>query len=71
MVGAKYKIFDHLIEGVQVIDPDFNYLYVNNTVALHGKKTVEELTGKTMMEMYPGIENTEVFKLIGKFLRFF
>jgi PAS domain S-box-containing protein len=41
-------------------------MYVNGTVARHGKKTKEELIGKTMTECYPGIEKTEMFALCKK-----
>lgn len=56
------KIFDQSSEGFQVIDKDWKYLYVNKTVAMQGMSTVEELTGHTMMERYPGIEKTPLFK---------
>lgn len=68
MAIEKFKIFDDLIEGVQVISTDYRYLYVNKAVAEQGKRSVEELTGNKMTDMYPGIENTEVFSLIGKCL---
>lgn len=55
---------DNMLEGCQIIDRDFRYVFVNKAVAAQGKKTKEELYGKTMMEIYPGIENTEVFSAI-------
>lgn len=61
MSQDKYAIFDKMIEGVQVITPDYTYLYVNETVTQQGKFTKEELLGYTMMEKYPGIETTEMF----------
>ncbi len=60
---------DQMFEGIQVIDRNFRYLYVNKAVTEHGKKSPEELLGKTMMECYPGIENTEVFNRIKSCLR--
>lgn len=63
----KYKYtLDRMIEGVQIIDYDFRYVYVNDVVAAQGKSTPEELIGNTMMEKYPGIENTNVFAAINK-----
>ncbi len=61
MPQDKYSIFDEMIEGVQIVDSDWRYVYVNNTVALHGKYNKQELLGYTMMEKYPGIENTAMF----------
>ena len=52
---------DVMLEGCQIIGYDWRYLYVNDAVARHGRRTREELLGHTMMEMYPGIENTEMF----------
>jgi len=52
---------DSMLEGGQIIGPDWRYLYVNDALAAQGKQTKEALLGRTMMEMYPGIEDTEVF----------
>jgi PAS domain S-box-containing protein len=60
---------DHMMEGVQIIGFDWKYLYINDTVALQGKHSKEELIGNTMMEMYPGIEHTELYKIIGKCMK--
>ncbi|MBZ0272744.1 PAS domain-containing protein [bacterium] len=57
-------VLDNLLEGCQVISPDFRYLYVNPAVAAQGRTTVDALVGRTMMEMYPGIENTEMFSIL-------
>lgn len=58
---SDYSILDHLLEGCQVIDFDFRYLYVNDLVAKQGRKSKDELFGHTMMEVYPGIETTSMF----------
>lgn len=55
------SILDSLLEGFQVIDYDWKYLYVNSTVASQGQSSVDKLLGKTMMECYPGIEDTFMF----------
>ena len=57
----KYAAFDHLIEGVQVIDPQWRYVYVNYVVARHGKAPKPSFKGQAMMDKYPGIEHTEMF----------
>jgi signal transduction histidine kinase len=57
----KYAAFDHLIEGVQIIDSDWRYVYVNDVVANHGKAPKDTYIGCTMMEKYQGIEHTEMF----------
>jgi PAS domain S-box-containing protein len=60
---------DSLMEGFQVIDFDWKYAYVNETVARHGKSTKSEFIGKTMMEKYPGIEETEMFATLRECMR--
>ncbi|MBI1289591.1 MAG: PAS domain S-box protein [Flavobacteriales bacterium] len=57
---------DNMMEGAQMIDKEFRYVYLNDAVLKHGKYGREEMVGRTMMECYPGIEQTEVFKLIEK-----
>jgi PAS domain S-box-containing protein len=61
MPAEKYNIFDKMIEGIQIIDREWRYVYVNDTVAMQGKSSREELLGHTMMDKYPGIENSEMF----------
>ncbi len=61
---SDYSILDHLLEGCQVIDFDFRYIYVNDLVAKQGRKSKEELFGHTMMEIYPGIETTPMFSML-------
>ncbi len=54
-------LLDDLIEGCQVIDRDWRYVYVNRAAARHGRTTPEALIGRTMMECYPGIDGTPLF----------
>jgi PAS domain S-box-containing protein len=53
--------FEYMIEGCQIIDYDWRYLYVNTAAAKQGRKTKEELLGYSMMQVYPGIDRTEMF----------
>jgi PAS domain S-box-containing protein len=55
---------DNMIEGCQIIGFDWRYRYVNNALTKHGRQTKDELIGSTMMERYPGIENTKVFSVL-------
>jgi hypothetical protein len=56
-----YEMFNRLLEGVQVIGFDWKYLFVNDAVLRHARTSWEDLLGKTMMEAYPGIEDTAMF----------
>jgi PAS domain S-box-containing protein len=60
------QTLDDMLEGCQIIGPDWRYLYVNDVVARHGRTTKEKLLGRTMMEAYPGIEDTEMFAALRK-----
>lgn len=60
---------DFLREGIQILSPDWRYLYVNDAVARHGLKTRSELLGRTMLECYPGIEETRVFSVLEDCMR--
>ncbi len=55
------RILDSMLEGCQIIGFDWRYLYVNDAAARQGRRVREELLGRTMMEMYPGIEGTAMF----------
>lgn len=57
-------LFETMAEGCQVIGYDLRYLYINDAAAKHGKKPKDRLIGKTMMEVYPGIEDTEMFSVL-------
>ena len=57
-------LIENMREGIQVIGYDWRYLFVNNSLARQSKYAAEELIGKTMMEKYPGIENTAMFKVL-------
>jgi PAS domain S-box-containing protein len=60
---AKFRhALDSMMEGIQIIGFDWKYLYINDAVALQGRKTKEDLLNNTMMESYPGIEQSEMFK---------
>lgn len=52
---------DYMIEGCQIIDYDWRYVYVNEAAAKQGRKTKKELIGYTMMQVFPGIDRTQMF----------
>ena len=53
---------ESMMEGCQIIGFNWKYHFINTVAAGQGKMTVQELTGCTMMEAYPGIETTDVFR---------
>ena len=61
-----HHILDSMMEGCQIIDHEWRYAYINDVAAKQGQRTPEGLLHHTMMEMYPGIENTELFAVMKK-----
>ncbi|HTJ51387.1 MAG TPA: PAS domain-containing protein, partial [Cyclobacteriaceae bacterium] len=55
---------DKMLEGVEIIGFDWRYIYVNETYEKQVNHTKEELVGYTVMEKFPGIEGTVIFKKI-------
>lgn len=52
---------DNMLEGCMLIDYNWKYIYVNDSAAKHGQQKRENLIGKSMLEMYPGVEKSEMF----------
>ncbi|MHB8169304.1 MAG: HD domain-containing phosphohydrolase [Thermoleophilia bacterium] len=57
-------ILDRMMEGCQIIDYDWRFLYVNDAAVRHGRMPREQLLGHTMMEAYPGIEQTPLYAAV-------
>jgi signal transduction histidine kinase len=60
---------DHLLEGFQIIAPDWTYRYVNPAAARHGRRTPDELHGRKMWDVYPGIQDTPLFAVLSRCMR--
>jgi two-component system, cell cycle sensor histidine kinase and response regulator CckA len=52
---------DGIKEGCQIIGFDWHHIYLNATALKHSGRTKEELIKTSLMEAFPGIENTELF----------
>ena len=55
---------DQMLEGCQIIGFDWRYIYMNRSAEVHNRRAKDELIGKHYEEMWPGIEETEVYKTI-------
>ena len=60
------NLLDTMLEGAQIIGFDWKYKYVNESFTKHAKYSREELLGYTVMQKFPGIEDTEVYKAYKK-----
>ena len=52
---------DRMLEGCQILDRQWRYVYVNETAAAQGRRSIAELRGRRIMDCFPGIESTAVF----------
>jgi PAS domain S-box-containing protein/putative nucleotidyltransferase with HDIG domain len=59
-----HQLLDNMLEGCQIINYDWQYIYVNNMAAAQGRLKPEEMFMHTMMDLYPGIGNTELFVVL-------
>lgn len=57
---------DTMLEGCQIIDYDWKYVYINNSAAAQGRYAKTAFIGKSMKELYPGIEQSEMFGILTK-----
>jgi PAS domain S-box-containing protein len=55
------RVLDDMLEGYQILDREWRYLYLNDTAAAHGRRAKDELLGQSLVEIYPGVENTPLF----------
>lgn len=55
---------NHLLEGCQIISPDFRYVFVNDAVTRQAGRTREELIGRRMADAFPGIDRTRMFSVL-------
>ena len=62
--GNLRQMLDAMLEGCQIISSDWRYRYLNDAAQAHNRRPREELLGRTMMECWPGIAESEVFALV-------
>ncbi len=60
------RTLDSLIEGFQIIAPDWTYLYVNPAAAAHANRRPEDLCGRKMWDVFPGIDETPIFAQLAR-----
>jgi len=61
----QYRVtLDQMLEGCQILDFDWRYIYLNAAAEKHNQRPNQELLGQRYMDMWPGIESTEVFSVL-------
>jgi len=59
-------ILENMQEGVQIIDFNWNYIFLNKNLENHSGRPNTELLGKNFFEVWPGIENTKTFQILNR-----
>jgi len=63
----KYKnLLQNISDSVYLIDKDWNYILVNDTAVAHTGIPKDKLLHSNVKDVFPGIENTEVYSLFQK-----
>lgn len=52
---------DNMLEACLIIDFSWRYVYANDAAARLGHRAKEERIGRTLMEVFPGIEKQDTF----------
>lgn len=55
-----HSTLENLMEGGQLIGRDWRYLYLNPAAEIQNRRPNADLLGRTMLECWPGIEDTPV-----------
>ncbi len=55
------KALEGMMEGCQIIDHDWQYLFVNETAAVQFHTTKENMIGRPVQEIIPGIQEMDLF----------
>ncbi len=58
------ETLDNMLEGAQLLDFDWRYIYVNDALSSYSGYKREELIGFTIQERYPGVENTPLYSVL-------
>ncbi|MGE5353469.1 MAG: PAS domain S-box protein [Acidobacteriota bacterium] len=53
---------DFMTEGCAILDFNWNYLYVNDVNAAHAHSRKNEMIGKNMLKLIPGVEKSPFFE---------
>jgi PAS domain S-box-containing protein len=56
------RILDNMLEGCAILSPDWTYLYVNEVNARHAHSTPQQMIGRCMFDLIPGVEGSPFFE---------
>lgn len=59
-----HSVMENMLEGAQIIDYSWRYLFVNEAVARHARLTKEQLIGRAMTDLFSVSENLALFQTL-------
>lgn len=59
-----HQTLDMMLEGCQIIGFDWCYRYLNDSALRHAQQSREQLIGRTIMDVYPGVQETPLFSVL-------
>lgn len=62
------RALDGLLEGVQIIDRDLRYVYVNPAAAAQGRQAVADVIGRRLLDIFPRSEGSEYLQALRQVL---
>jgi PAS domain S-box-containing protein len=57
---------DNMMEGCQILDKEWRYLYINQKAASFGELEQKVMLGKKVTDFFPDFESTEMFVVLNK-----
>jgi len=60
------ETLDVILEGCQLLDHDWRYLYLNDAASKHNRRPNDELIGRVMQEAWPGIEQSHIYSILDR-----
>lgn len=57
------SMLENMLGGCQIVDFNWRYIFINHTAEIHNRQPSERLLGRTVMDCWPGITESEVFVL--------
>lgn len=57
---------DNMLEGCQIIGFNWRYIYLNDSADKHNRRHKDELLGNRYTDMWPGIDQLEIYRIIKK-----
>lgn len=59
-----FKAIENLPDGVQILDFEYNFVYVNEALVRQSQTTKDKLLNHKLTEVFVGVENTRTFEIV-------